>query len=317
MQNLKPISHRYLLIILFLLFAGMNVSAQAETSKKITIGNHGFTPITYSPLPSTNTYINTLAGFGQTVNLFHYVTLPEDLGIIGIKGEVTFVDVYFGYQQRIRDWLAAYIQLGLSARLGTEVHSILAQGINSVTNFQIGWHFKMLEGDKYALSAFLELQNNNGSFINVLGFIKDVINDHPDPKIKQSIPVLTVGSGLRFAYGFNEFIGMSATTDLSYGETYIRGKNGLAFTAGAGVDLDFYPRYSVPVGLIVHYNITSQPELVYVNGRAAHILKAKIAYTKARDFSLGLEYAIMKVPLSNAENDPIVYTFVLASRFYF
>ena len=317
MQHQKPISPKYLLIIILSVFAGMNVTAQNETPKKITIGDHIFTPITYSPLPSTNTYINTLAGFGQTINLFHSITLNEDLGVIGLDGEVTFVDVYFGYQQRIRDWLAAYIRLGMSARLGTEFQSILVQGINSVTSFGIGWHFKILEGDKFAFSATAELQNSAGSFINILGFVKDILDDHPYPKIMESVPVLTVGSSLRFAYGFNEFIGMSATTDLAYGETYIRGENGLSFTAGAGVDLDFYPKYSVPLGLIVHYNITSQPEFVIVDGKSAHILKVKLAYTKASDFSLGLEYAIMKVPLRNVKNDPIVYSFALASRFYF
>ncbi len=316
MKHQKPPSPKSVLIIL-LVITGMNITAQDETPKKITIGDHIFTPISYSPLPSTNTYINTVAGFGQTINLFHSITINEDLGVIGLDGEVTFVDMYFSYQQRIRDWLAAYIQVGMSARLGTEIQSILVQGFNSITNFEIGWHFKILEGDKYAFSATAELQNSAGSFINVLGFVKEIINDDPDPKIKESVPVLTVGSGLRFAYGFNEFIGMSAMTELDYGETYLRGENGLAFTAGAGLDLDFYPKYSVPVGLIVHYNITSQPEFVIVDGKSAHILKVKLAYTRASDFSLGLEYAIMKVPLRNVKNDPIVYTFALASRFYF
>jgi hypothetical protein len=82
----------------------------AHETSKTAIGDHIVTPISYSPLPSTNTYINTVAGFGQTINLFHFITLNEDLGVIGLDGEVTFVDVYFGYQQRIRDWLAAYIQ---------------------------------------------------------------------------------------------------------------------------------------------------------------------------------------------------------------
>jgi hypothetical protein len=225
--------------------------------------------------------------------------------------------VYFSYQQRIRDWLAAYIQIGLAARLGTEFQSILAQGINTVTDFEIGWHFKLLERDKYAFSATAELQNNTGNFINILGYVKDIINEHPNPQIMENIPVLTVGSSLRFAYGFNDLIGMSATTDFSYGETYIRGKNGLALTAGAGVDFDFYPRYSVPLGLIINYSITSQPEFVYVDGKYAHIWKTKIAYTKASDFSLGLEYAIMKVPLPNAQKDPTVFSFALGSRFYF
>lgn len=317
MQRQKLILHTYWLIMLISAFAGMDLTAQDETYKKINIGDHVFTPITYSPLPTTSTYINTMAGVGQTINLFHSISITDELEVRGLQGEVTFVDLYIGYQQRIRDWLAAYIHLGMAARLGTEVQSILIQGFNTVSIFELGWQFKIMEGEKSAFSATIELQNREGSFINILGFVKDIINDHPDPKIKENIPLLRVGSELRFAYGFNEFVGISAMAKLSYGETYIRGENGMGFTAGGGVDLDFYPRYSVPLGFIAHYNITSQPEFVFLEGGVAHIGKIKIAYTKSRDYSLGLEYAIMKVPLMNVEKSPFVYTYSLASRFYF
>jgi hypothetical protein len=94
-------------IILFPLISGPELMAQTETPAKIIIGDHRFTPITYSPLPSTNTYINTLTGVGQTINLLHSIGVHEDLGILGLQGEVTFGDIYLGYQQRIRDRLAA------------------------------------------------------------------------------------------------------------------------------------------------------------------------------------------------------------------
>ena len=162
-----------------------------------------------------------------------------------------------------------------------------------------------------------ELQNHDGNFINIFGFIQDIINDHPNPKIKSNVPVLTVGSGLRWAYGINDLVGISASTEFAYGETYIRGVNGLAFIAGAEIDLDFYPRYSVPIGFIANYNITSKPEFVYVNVSFAHVLKAKLAYTKANDFSLGIEYSLMLVPMPKVEKSPSVYMIALSNRFYF
>jgi hypothetical protein len=314
-QKLKYPKH--LLIIFIILLLGRYAEAQTEGSKRITLGSHVFTPITYSPLPSSSTYFNMVTSYGQTINLFHYFPEYEFLEIIGLEGEVTFVDLHFSYQQRIRDWLAAYINLGLAARLGTEVQSILSQGFNTINSFELGWQIKLVEKDNFAIGATAELQNYNGNFINILGFVRDIKNDHPDPKISESIPVLTIGSGLRFAYGFNDLIGMSALTEFSYGETYLRGKNDLAFIAGAGLDLNFYPRYNVPLGLIINYNLTSQPEFVYVTGRSAHIWKIKIAYTKASDFSLGVEYSILKMPMPNVQKDPVAYSLALASRFYF
>ena len=59
------------------------------------------------------------------------------------------------------------------------------------------------------------------------------------------------------------------------------------------------------------------PEVVYIKDKYAHTLQAKIAYTKASDFSLGIELSYMKVPLINQEKHPSVYSIALAARYYF
>ena len=62
-------------------------------------------------------------------------------------------------------------------------------------------------------------------------FVKDIKNNQPDPKIKSSVPVLTVGSSIRWAYGFSNLVGISTALDIAYGETHTRGENGLALVA--------------------------------------------------------------------------------------
>ena len=221
------------------------------------------------------------------------------------------------YQQRVRDWLAAYVDLSLSARVGTELQSILAQGINTISTFDIGWHIKLAEGRKYALSTIFQVQNYQGSFINLLGFIRDVINKYPDPNLNENIPLLAVASGIRFAWGMNDLIGLKASSDISYGETYTRGENGFYFKTGGGIDFDFQPRYSLPVGLVINYSISSMPDVVYVENKKAQIIQAKIAYTGARDFNLGIEYSYMKMPLLLQEKPPTVQSITLSARYYF
>jgi len=295
----------------------INIKAQSDSIKRPFVGDHFFTPVTQSNLPFTNTYFYTLTGFGQTLDMVHQLELIGGDRIIGLQGEVTFVDMRFAYQQRVRDWLAAYITLNVSARIGTELQSILTQGINTINGFEIGWHIKLLETEKIALSTNVELQNLQGNFINVPGFVNDIINDHPNPSLNETVPVLAFSTGLRFAWGFSDLVGVKASTIIAYGETYNRGENGFALSAGAGVDFDFYPRYSLPVGLVLHYNISSMPDIVYFNNEYAHVLQAKIAYSKASDFSLGIELSYMKVPLINQEKHPGVYSIALAARYYF
>ena len=288
--------------------------AQSDTLKKPRIGNHIFTPITYSNLPFTNSYISTHTGIGTTSGL---VTTPFDLQLKGLEGEVSFVELGFSYQQRVRDWLAVYMELSLSARVGTEFQSILAQGFSAITSFAIGWHIKLYEGEKSRLSMILELQNHSGSFINVLGFVEDIINNHPYPTLNETVPVLAIASGLRYAYALNETVGFKSSAKLAYGETYTRGSYGFAFDGGAGIDLNFYPRYSVPVGFVLTYDITTMPGFVYVDGQASQMIQTKIAYTKASDFNLGLEFSYFKYPLVNQSSPVTALSVGLAARYYF
>jgi len=67
---------------------------------------------------------------------------------------------------------------------------------------------------------------------------------------------------------------------------------------------------------MMYYNITSMPDFVYVDGEQGHMIKAKIAYTKSTEFSLGVEYSYMKVPLLNQQN-ATVQSIALTMRFYF
>lgn len=288
--------------------------AQSDTLKKPRIGNHIYTPITYSKLPFTNSYISTHTGIGTTSGL---VTVPNYLQLQGLEGEVSFVELGFSYQQRVRDWLAVYMELSLSARVGTEFQSMLAQGFSAITSFNIGWHVKLYEGEKSRLSMILELQNHRGSFINVLGFVEDIINNHPYPTLNETVPVLAIASGFRYAYALNETVGFKSSAKLAYGETYTRGSYGFAFDGGAGIDLNFYPRYSVPVGVVLTYDITSMPGFVYVEGKASQMIQTKIAYTKASDFSLGLEFSYFKYPLVNQSSPVTAVSVGLAARYYF
>ncbi len=316
LRTYRP-SGRVIFMTVFFIFICMGVRAQSDSTKRPSLGEHVFTPVTYSNLPFTNTYFSTLTGLGQTLNLTHQIDLPDNIQLGGLSGEVTFMDMGFAYQQRVRDWLAAYISLNVSARLGTQLQSILTQGFSTISSVDIGWHIRLAKGNKFALSTIVELQNNQGSIISIMGFIRDIINDHPNPEITRNVPVLAAVTGLRFAYGLNDLVGFKVSSDLAYGETYTPGKNGFAFSGSAGIDLDFYPRYSLPVGFVLNYSTTSMPDFVFVDGKQAQIIRGKIAYTKASDFSLGIEFSFMKVPMVNMDKPPSVSSVALTARYYF
>jgi hypothetical protein len=290
------------------------LEAQSDSIKRPLIGNHIFTPVTYSNLPLTNTFISTSTGLGSTSGL---VTKPFNLPVTGRAGEVSFVEMGLTYQQSVRDWMAAYIDITVSSRVGTEVISILAQELSTVTSFKIGWRIKLTEGKKSMLSMIFELQNLQGSFTNVLGFVEDIIKNHPNPSLNKNVPILGFATGFQYAYAIGETMGLKTSGKLAYGQTFTRGVLGFAFDVGAGIDLNFYPRYSIPIGLVAIYNITSMPEFVYVNGEHSQLIQTKIAYTKASDFCLGIEFSYMKYPFPDQDKPVSVWFMSLAARYYF
>ena len=305
------------LVILLITACSMNSHAQSDSIKRPRFGDHYFTPVSHSNLPFTNTYFSTYTGLGQTIDLVHQLGNINGQPIIGLQGEVSFVDLGFSYQQRVRDWLSAYISIQISARIGTELQSILTQGVNTINGFEIGWQFKLWENENMALSGNLELENHEGSFINVLGFVKDIINNHPNPKLNETVPVLNVAGGVRYAWGLSDLVGLKSSLDVAYGESYVRGENGFSFAGNAGIDIDFYRRYKFPVGLVLQYTITGMPDMVTIRNRQAHIVRSKIAYTKAADFSLGIEISYLKLPLENQDKLPAAFSAALTARYFF
>ena len=312
------ITYHRALITLFLWVLGFllvpSLNGQSDTLKIPRVGNHVFTPVSYSSLPLITTHFSTHTGLGSTSDLVNNI---GDLPVKGLPGEVTFIEMGFSYQQKVRDWMAAYINLNISARVGTELQSILTQGFSAITSFDIGWHIRIAEGEKSLLTGVVELQNHKGSFTNILGFVEDIINDYPNPSLSETVPLLVFATGLRYAYGLNETIGFKTSANLAYGETYTRGEYGYSFDGSAGIDLNFYPRYSVPLAFVLIYDITSMPDFVYIEGEKSQIIHAKIAYTKASDFSLGIELAYMKYPFNNQEKPVSVRYAALSARYYF
>ena len=94
-------------------------------------------------------------------------------------------------------------------------------------------------------------------------------------------------------------------------------ENGFTMSASAGIDLDFYRKYSVPLGFAFSATITSMSNVVYTQDSYAKLMRAKIAYTKSADFNLGIEVSYMKIPLFNQEKPPTAVSVALTSRFYF
>jgi hypothetical protein len=304
-----------MMIFLLILTAGL-VYSQEEINKIPEINDHVFTYLSNIKYPFTNTTFTTNLGIGSADNLSYKIGNINGQPIFGVNGNLTFAHLSFDYQQRIRDWIALYMIGGLTTRLGTDVFSLLSQGVNSVSTFRIGWLIRIADGEKYALSGTIGLNNSSGTFINIRKFVEDIVNQVPGPSITTEVPILLGDFGLQFAYGFNQVIGMNLDGNLSFGESFDRADSDLRYALKAAFDFNFI-KYQVPLGLLLSGSLISQPELVYTENGTASILGVKLSYTGTRDFLLGVETSRMSIPLEDVNEKSHFKVATISIRYYF
>jgi hypothetical protein len=306
---------RIAVILLLILSAGF-AHSQEEQGRIPELNDHVFTNISVLRYPFTNTTFTTNLGIGSADNLTYHIDDINGQPIFGVNGSLTYAHLSFNYQQQVRDWIALYLYGGLTTRLGTDVFSLLSQGVNTVSYFRIGWLIKIAEGEKYVLSGTIGLNNSSGTFINIKKFVVDIINQVPSPSITNDVPILLGDFGLQFAYAFNQLIGMNLDGNLSFGESFDRGDADLRYALKGAFDFNFI-KYKVPLGLVLSGSLVTQPELVYTEKGTASIFGVKLAYTGTKDFLLGLEANRMSIPLEDLDEKSNFKVGTISIRYYF
>ncbi len=311
-------SRLYAFWLLFIISMGsFAVNAQEVQGQKPTLNDHTFIPLSYLNSSFNNTALTMPLGVGTTANFNFEPSVPELDSLLGLDGEVLFAILGLKYTQKVQDWISFYLKLNLSARLGTDVESLLSQGFNTVISFEVGSMIKLYQTKKTRLALSVEVQNYDGNFVDISGFVRDVVDGAPDPKIIRRIPALTTSAGLHFAWGINDLFGVRGEGTYAYGETFTRGRSDGFYTIKGGVDVDFNKRFEVPLGVALTYALTTEPEIVYVDNETARMFFWKLAYTGRQDFDIGIEGGTMIIPFENLTTKPTVNLFSITMNYFF
>ena len=293
-------------------------SSVIDAEPKVPMLNgHMFLTTTIMRSSFVSTSLQADLGFGSTSVL----TVPGieigDYEILAFEGKLAFFDVDASYQQRFTPWLAMFMSLKVSGRVGTSMSTIVADGVNTLSGGDIGWLIRIAHTEKLNLSTAVSLTSISGNFINVSTFIEEVIDNVPYPAITKTVPSLIATIGLRGAYAFNPSYGLQANMSYGYGESLERGSSQGFFALGVMGDLDFNPKRQVPVGLGLGYTLSSAPAIVMNDAGTSNLFMGKISYTGSDDFELGLQLTYYNIPLKSIDDKPYVMKALLNFKFYF
>ncbi len=307
------------LIFILSVVASYSVSlAQTEQKNNLPqLNGHYFIPNSNTPSPFIKSHFGMNLGIASSKDFENIILEVDGEEIIGSKGSLIFADLNFDYQQKIKEWIAFNLMVGATARIGTELQSMLSQGVNMVMTFRMGWLIHLAEGKKDKLSANLQISNYSANFINVGGFIDDVLNDNANPSISRNVPILNGSAGLRYAHAFNELFGFQGFADIGYGESYERGKSSAIYNIGGLFDLNLATKTKTPLGFALLYNISARPDLVQVPDKFASNAGLKISYSGAPHFDVGVELSSLSVPVPNVDKKVKSTSIIFATKYFF
>ena len=311
-----------LIYIFTILFIGSgSLSAQSSEpgaeSKVPKLNGHMFLTSSFMRSSFISTTVQANLGFGITSTITTPGINIGDYNILSFKGKLIFFDLDANYQQRFTPWLAMFMSLKVAGRVGTDMSTIMADGVNAMAGGDIGWLIRIAHTDKLNLSTAVSLTNITGNFINVSKYLEEIIDDEPYPSLTKKVPSMFATLGFRGAYAFNPSYGLQANIAYAYGESLERGNSQGYFAFGVLGDLDFNPRREVPVGLALGYTLSTAPSIVMQDGGSASLYVGKISYTGSDEFQLGLQFTFYKVGLRSSDDDASVSKVMLNLKFFF
>ncbi len=306
-------------ICLILFVSGLTGQTEEKSlaTKREVLNGHTFQSLSYFRTSFTSTYLAANIGFGSTPALKIGGIVIDSITVFEFEGQVVFVDVAVRYQQRFTPWLAMYLQGNLAGRLGTDMSTILADGVSTITGFKIGWLIRVYQSKKLNLSANVHLSSASANFMNVSQYFEDLINNVPNASVSQTIPAMALDVGLNGAYTFNPTWGIQFFGDIAYGESFERGRSQTYYNAGIEGEVDFNPNYKVPIGLALGFVATNNPESVSDNSGFSNIFMGKIGYSGSKEFELGLQFSYFDVNLRSVDNQVYVFKTMLMLKFFF
>ena len=285
------------------------------------LGTHTFIPNSFLRGPFINSYIGNGVGFGGTnsVNV-PAITLPDSTVLLNLDTGITVAVLMFDWQHAMKSWVGFRTHFEVFGRLGSTTDALLAEGITGVGTFELGWIFKLAEGKRDFLSLDLSMQRNQGSFINLVDWLKRIIEDgglKPDNTLVRNRDSLRGIVGLSYAHAFSSRFGLTAQGDLGYGEKIDRnGENDLKFDVRAGLSFNLHDTTNVPLGVFLGSGLSNW-------SKGGEILRGDIAsgllqidFMGFDDFTVGLQYSYERLPLSGID-DSLVASAALITLQYF
>ncbi len=285
------------------------------------LGKHLFSPVVplNMPLVRTNTQISVGAGTSTGIRM------PEieigDRLVVAPSGNLLVAIGIVRHEQAIKNWFSVHGEVDVVGRLGTNVVSLLEQGVNTAVAFELGWKVRLIENDEWALSTGLALRDGVYSTVDVERWARGLLDSGyvtPDNQLVDAKPALSLKVPIQAAWTVSAAVGLYGAVEVGYAESRIRtGSPTGMVNAYAVLSTDWNYILDVPIGTALGLSYLQIPEAGESGDGATKNVSLRFGYTGDDAFSLGAQAILQFAPIAGVEDEVTFVTAGVDIRIYF
>ena len=280
------------------------VAQEAERPSRRELNGHVFMPSAVVRDPFVSTFFRTTTGAGAAIGLEIPVYNLSDSLIRTVTGDIAFAQLGFEYQQVLGTWLALRASIGGTARLSTSVEALFAEGITAVGGGSLGATARLVQRDRWILSATVDYSTNSLTKVtplefaqNLADFVREIIESggtlpdtFPTSELLTEASAPELRGGLRAAYAPKPWLGFTGLVETGWTDPFESEERdrGL-FNGGATVGVDFGAMGKIPLGVLGSVSGQSKGARGSDLASAATVFGLGLFYTGRREFSVGVE----------------------------
>ena len=285
------------------------------------LGKHLFSPLAGVQIPFVRTYTTANMGIGTSVGISLPIINVGGIPVAASVGDLLTVLASGRHEQSIKDWMSFYGEFKLVARVGSNVTSLFAQGVNSNIGFDIGWNVRIFENDRWSVVTGLSLRDGTYTTIDVERFVTGLLDSGyvtESNKLLDTKPVLRILNSSRGAYSFNEAFGIYGVLNLGVEEPRTRdGDYLMTLDALLAFDVDWNHIIEVPVGTTLGIEYKENADIAGADEGSYKNLYLRLGYTGTDAFGLGVQMMYQFVPVVGVTDQVTFFTGMLDMKFYF
>jgi len=279
-------------------------AAAQETERPFRrqLGGHVFLPSAIVKDPFVTTFFRTTTGAGAALGLDVPIYSLNDSLLGTVSGDLAFATLGFEYQQALGRWLALRASVSGVARLSTSVQALFAEGITAVWGGSLGATARLVQSERWILSATADYSTNNVTKVTPLEFaqslaqfVKDVIEGGGElPDTFPETNLLTEGTapelraGLRAGFAPKAWLGFTGLLETGWTDPFDERDRGLV-AAGGTAGLDFGAMGKIPLGVLGSVSGSWNGGRGSDVSTGATLWGLGLFYTGRREFSVGVE----------------------------